>query len=106
MPTGNVSSKANPSYTPARATALRFSRGNIIMSLEDGREIFIPLHLYPTLQNARPAQRATFTFLGDGRALHWPSLDLDLSADGLLHGLPEKIPAPLAPPSRRNRTRA
>src|SRR5258708_6341503 len=102
MPIGNVSSKPETSYPSVRATGLRFSRDSIIMPLADGREVSIPLRFYPTLKNARPAQRNDFELTGGGRAFHWDGLDLDLSVDGLLHGLPEKIPAPPARPSKRN----
>jgi hypothetical protein len=102
MTIGNVSSKRKPAYSSARATGLRFSRDAIVMSLEDGREISIPLRLYPTLQTARPAQRKSFELIGDGRAFRWEELDHDLSVEGLLHGLAERIPP--APPKRGQRS--
>ncbi len=102
MPIGNVSNKPKPVYASVSATGLRFSRDTMIMPLEDGREISIPLRLYPILHSARPAQRNAFELIGDGRAFHWKELDLDLSVDGLLHGLPEKIPAPPARAAKRS----
>ena len=94
MPIGNVNGNLKGGSQATRATGLRVLRDAIVMSLEDGREISIPLRLYPTLLNARPGQRKSFEMIGDGRAFHWDELDLDLSVEGLLHGLPERIPAP------------
>ena len=103
MPTGDVKTKVKDGFKTARATALRVLRDSIVMSLEDGREISIPLRLYPSLLKAKPAERNSFEMIGDGRAFHWGELDLDLSVEGLLHGLPERIPAP---PSAAQKMRA
>ena len=84
----------NASLNEPRATGLRFARGRLIVELADEREVSIPLTHYPTLHNARPAQRNNWKKLGEG--FHWPSLDLDLSVRGLVSGLPEVIPAPPA----------
>lgn len=91
---GNAGNKTIASYAEARATALKFDKNNIIMHLSDGRLISIPLRLYPTLNHATSAQRAGWELIGSGRGFHWKQLDLDLSVEGLLHGLPERIPAP------------
>jgi len=84
-----------------RAIGIRFERGRLIVALSDDREVSVPLSRYPTLQDATPAQRAAWKFLGPGRGFHWKSLDLDLSLQGLISGLPEVIPAP--PPRRAKR---
>jgi hypothetical protein len=100
MPTGNVN-KARRKADPNCATALRFEQDRMVVGLGDGRELSVPLKHYPTLWSASSAQREGWELLGDGRGIHWESLDLDLSVDGLLQGLPERIPRPPAErPSR------
>ena len=91
MPTGNVS-KAARKANRNHARALRFDHDRMVVRLGDGRELSVPLKHYPTLRAATPAQRGEWEWLGDGEGIHWESLDLDLSVDGLLQGLPERIP--------------
>ena len=64
------------------------------MRLPDDREISQPLERYPTLMRATGKQRKEWELIGPAVGFHWPSLNLDLSVEGLLHGLPERIPAP------------
>lgn len=40
------------------------------------------------LSEATPAQRANWMLIGDGQGVHWPDVDEDLSAEGMLHGMP------------------
>ncbi len=55
----------------------------------DGRVFALPLTIFPTLLDAAPARRKNWRLIGKGDGVHWPDLDLDLSADGLLAGRPE-----------------
>ena len=59
--------------------------------LIDGRVISVPLAFYPSLLNASKKDRENFKLLGGGIGIHWPSLDLDISTDGLLLGRKETI---------------
>jgi hypothetical protein len=94
MTTGNVKQKKDKSAADARALNLRISRGRIIVSLDDEREISIPLEWYPTLKRATTAKRSNWILLGEGQGFHSPDLDLDLSVAGLTNGLREMIPPP------------
>lgn len=49
----------------------------------------LPLWLYPTLLKASPTQQRAMEMIAGGRGLRWPSLDLDLSARGMLAGWPD-----------------
>lgn len=62
--------------------------------LNDGRHVYSPLDRYPTLAKASSAQRGRWKMIGPGRGFHWEDLDLDLSLEGLVGGLPEMIPPP------------
>ena len=60
--------------------------------LIDGRVISVPLAWSWRLSEATPAQRANWTLIGDGHGVHWPDVDEDLSADGMLNGVPARRP--------------
>ena len=52
--------------------------------LADGREISAPLEWFPRLRDATAAQRQHWRLIGGGVGIHWPDLDEDVSAAGLL----------------------
>lgn len=52
--------------------AVRFDKRDVHISLEDGRELTVPLTWYPNLVTASPAQRQTFLLTADG--VNWPEL--------------------------------
>jgi hypothetical protein len=99
MRTGNGSrTKDEP-----RAVGLRIEKSRLIVTLNDDREVSVPLSWYPTLQRATPSQRKDWELIGPGKGFFWQSLDLDLSVRGLISGLPEVIPAPPRRPPRKRR---
>jgi len=77
-----------------RAAGLRFANDRLIVLFKDGRELHLPLQLYPTLLDATLQQRKAWQMIGPGKAFHWKELDLDLSVDGLIWGLRDGIPRP------------
>jgi hypothetical protein len=64
----------------------------ITAHLIDGRVISVPLAWSWRLSEATPAQRANWRLIGDGHGVHWPDVDEDLSADGMLNGVPARRP--------------
>src|SRR5262245_54375303 len=96
MTTGNGNNGAE-----SRAIGLRFEKGRLIVEFSDQREMSVPLSRYPSLARARPTQRRAWELIGPGKGFHWEALDLDLSVQGLISGLPEIIPAPPAKRSGR-----
>jgi hypothetical protein len=64
----------------------------ITAHLVDGRVISVPLAWSWRLSDATPAQRAKWELIGDGHGVHWPDIDEDLSAEGMLHGVPAHRP--------------
>jgi hypothetical protein len=76
----------------------------LTVSYEDGRIISLPLKWYPRLNKATPAQRRNWELIGKGYGVHWPEVDEDLSAEGLLEGRParEFLRAPKGRISRSN----
>ena len=56
--------------------------------LADGRIVSVPLVWFPRLSRATPEQREKWVLSAAGYGIHWPDLDEDLSAEGLLRGAP------------------
>jgi len=75
---------------PALASRVRFSRGRLHVSLDDGREISVPLDRFPRLQRASDAQRRHWEITAFGTAIRWPDIDEDIGVAGLL-GVPEEL---------------
>lgn len=60
----------------------------IIADLMDGRTISVPLAWSWRLSEATPEQRANVRIIGNGQGAHWPDVDEDISARGMLVGIP------------------
>ena len=60
----------------------------LVVDLEDGRSISVPLTWYPRLLHATQKERDDWQVAGGGFGIHWPSIDEDLSVEGLLRGAP------------------
>jgi len=64
----------------------------ITARLANGRIISVPLAWSWRLSEATPAQRNHYEIIGDGQGVHWPEVDEDISAEGMLTGGPAKRP--------------
>jgi len=60
--------------------------------LVDGRVISVPLAWSWRLSEATPEQRANYEIIGDGLGIHWSEIDEDISAEGMLYGVPAPRP--------------
>jgi len=60
----------------------------LVVDLEDGRTISAPLAWYPRLLHASQKDRDHWEVSGAGFGIHWPTIDEDLSIEGLLRGAP------------------
>ena len=58
------------------------------VELSDGRTIAVPLAWYPRLAHATTKERASWRLIANGRGIHWPRLDEDISVENLLLGQP------------------
>ena len=65
----------------------------ITAHLVDGRTISVPLAWSWRLSEATPRQRANWEIIGDGHGVHWPDIDEDISAEGMLYGIPAPRPS-------------
>ena len=79
-----------------RVKDVRFTEEALVVDLLNGRTISVPLFWYPRLLSATPVQRANRRLAGGGFGIHWPDVDEDLSAEGLLRGSPAPGGSPAA----------
>lgn len=58
----------------------------LVVSLQDGRELRVPLSWFPRLEAATEDERKQWRLIGKGKGIHWERIDEDLSLQGLLAG--------------------
>lgn len=58
----------------------------LILELEDGRILSVPIAWYPRLVHGTESERQNFQISGAGFGIHWPELDEDIGVSGLLLG--------------------
>ena len=75
-----------------RITSVVVTDQVISATLADGRVISVPLAWSWRLSAATPDQRQRFEIIGNGQGVHWPEIDEDISARGMLMGLPARPP--------------
>ena len=68
------------------AESVHFSEDSLIVHLDDGRALSVPLAWYPRLLHGSQQERENYELIGDGEGVHWPQLDEDISVEGLLAG--------------------
>jgi hypothetical protein len=80
----------------ARILAIEVTEDSITAQLADGRTISVPLVWSWRLSDATPEQRDNFEIIGTGEGVHWPAIDEDISARGMLYGVPARPPKQMA----------
>ncbi|MFW6329848.1 MAG: DUF2442 domain-containing protein [Alkalispirochaetaceae bacterium] len=70
----------------ADAVDVRATDDKLVVELEDGRVISLPLSWYPRLLHGSPEERNNYQLIGGGSGIHWPDLDENLSVEELLAG--------------------
>jgi hypothetical protein len=73
-----------------RAQNLVVTEDNLVVDLNDGRSITVPLAWYPRLVHGTPQERNHWRWIGDREGIHWPDLDEDTSVENLVLGQPTK----------------
>ncbi|MCZ7571600.1 MAG: DUF2442 domain-containing protein [Ardenticatenaceae bacterium] len=73
-------------------TEIEVTEDTMTAHLTDGRTISVPLVWSWRLAEATPEQRARYEIIGDGEGVHWPNIDEDISAAGMLYGIPAPRP--------------
>ena len=72
----------------ARIKDINVTKDAIMAQLMDGRTISVPLAWSWRLLESTPKQRANWEIIGDGQGVRWPDIDEDISAEGMLYGIP------------------
>jgi hypothetical protein len=75
-----------------RIKEIEVTDDTITAHLTDGRTISVPLVWSWRLTEATPEQRTNYEIMGDGHGVHWPDIDEDISAAGMLYGMPAPRP--------------
>ena len=83
--------RANKLRREPMVTAVEYKAGPgldlLILKLSDGHRHVIPREELQGLQSATKEQLGRVEILGGGTGLHWPDLDADFYAPGLLRGV-------------------
>jgi hypothetical protein len=92
----------------ALAVDVSCSDDSLIVILDDGRTVSVPLAWFPRLLVAKPQQRRDWESIGGGIGMHWEAIDEDISVASLLQ--PERFmrlagPVPQAPTRGRRRAK-
>jgi Protein of unknown function (DUF2442) len=67
-----------------KAIDIVFLNSKMIVFLEDGRELSIPLEWFPRLRKATVEQLNKWRLIGNGEGVHWEEIDEDISIENLL----------------------
>jgi hypothetical protein len=78
--------------TEPRIQSVEITDDLITAQLTDGRVISVPLAWSWRLSNATAEERLNFEIIGTGEGVHWPLVDEDISARGMLAGVPARPP--------------
>ena len=73
-----------------RISEIKVTSDSIVAQLADGRTVSVPLAWSWRLSEATAAQRNNFEIMGSGQGVHWPDVDEDISAIGMLSGAPAR----------------
>ncbi|NCO67703.1 MAG: DUF2442 domain-containing protein [Nitrospirae bacterium CG_4_10_14_0_8_um_filter_41_23] len=79
-----------------RIKDISITEDTITAYLVDGRIISVPLAWSWRLSEATPEQRGNYEIIGDGEGVHWPEIDEDISAEGMIYGIPAPRPRKLS----------
>ena len=66
------------------ARQIEITDDSLIVDLQDGRTLSVPLVWFPRLLEASSEDRQNWRFIGGGFGVHWEKIDEDLSVQGLL----------------------
>ena len=56
----------------------------MIVRLDDGREIAVPIDWFPRLRDATEKERNDWRLIGGGEGIHWKTIDEDILVEDLL----------------------
>lgn len=72
----------------SNAENIEITQDELIIALEDGRTVSVPLAWYPRLLHGTDEERRNWQLIGNGEGIHWEDLDEDISVEHILAGVP------------------
>ena len=72
----------------SRIKNIEWSDDALIVDLNDGRTISVPVMWYPRLLHGTTKERNNWRLIGNGEGIHWPDLDEDISIENIIAGKP------------------
>jgi len=75
-----------------RIKDIKVTADTITAQFVDGRVVSVPIAWSWRLSEATAKQRANYRIIGDGDGVHWPDIDEDISAEGMIYGMPAYRP--------------
>ncbi len=72
----------------ALAEHVSVTEDSLIVDLDDGRTVTVPLAWFPRLLHGTIEERNKWRLIGKGEGIHWPDLDEDISVESVLLGRP------------------
>jgi len=82
-----MSSSADSVHEPV-AIFVSLTRDKLVVGLDDGRELSVPISWFPRLEHGTRDERENWELIPPGHGIHWPELDEDISVSALLAGKP------------------
>jgi len=79
-------STSSQAVESAIARRVRVTSDALVVDLQDGRVVSVPVAWYPRLAEGTPRERRHWELIGPGIGIHWPDLDEDISVEALLFG--------------------
>mgnify|MGYP001026894769 FL=1 len=70
----------------ALAEHVSVTEDSLIVDLDDGRTVTVPLAWFPRLLHGTIEERNKWRLIGKGEGIHWPDLDEDISVESVLLG--------------------
>jgi len=70
------------------AQNVQVTNNALIVDLNDGRTVSVPLAWFPRLLHGTPKERKNWRLIGEGEGIHWSDLDEDISVETLILGKP------------------
>jgi hypothetical protein len=72
----------------AIAQQVTVTEDTLVVDLNDGRTVSVPLAWYPRLSYGTAEERNNWRLIGHGEGIHWPDLDEDISVENIVFGKP------------------
>ena len=76
----------NAEKNELQAKSVWIDEERIHVELIDGRIVSTPLLFYPSIYDASREDRDNFYIFGEGTAIHWKKLDIDLPVEAIIEG--------------------